>query len=205
MGFLGNALQNNKIQEAVHSQVLGQFVFVLVAFLALVWSFLADDFTVAYVAGHSNTILPWQYKVSAVWGGHEGSFLLWILIMTLWMLSVVLLRDRYPRYFISNVLSTLSLLNLGFICFSLFTSNPFDRLIPMTPAEGSDLNPQLQDFGLIVHPPLLYMGYVGLSVPFAFAIAGLLQNRIDSSWARLLKPWTAVSWSFLTLGILLGS
>ena len=104
MGFLGNALHNNKIQEAVHSQVLGQFVFVLVAFLALVWSFLADDFTVAYVAGHSNTILPWQYKVSAVWGGHEGSFLLWILIMTLWMLSVVLLRDRYPRYFISNVL-----------------------------------------------------------------------------------------------------
>ena len=205
MGFLGNALHNNKIQEAVHSQVLGQFVFVLVAFLALVWSFLADDFTVAYVAGHSNTILPWQYKVSAVWGGHEGSFLLWILIMTLWMLSVVLLRDRYPRYFISNVLSTLSLLNLGFICFSLFTSNPFDRLIPMTPVEGSDLNPQLQDFGLIVHPPLLYMGYVGLSVPFAFAIAGLLQNRIDSSWARLLKPWTAVSWSFLTLGILLGS
>lgn len=205
MGFLGNALHNNKIQEAVHSQVLGQFVFVLVAFLALVWSFLADDFTVAYVAGHSNTILPWQYKVSAVWGGHEGSFLLWILIMTLWMLSVVLLRDRYPRYFISNVLSTLSLLNLGFICFSLFTSNPFDRLIPMTPVEGSDLNPQLQDFGLIVHPPLLYLGYVGLSVPFAFAIAGLLQNRIDSSWARLLKPWTAVSWSFLTLGILLGS
>ena len=204
-GYLGNKISSLKLQEAVHSLVVGQFIFVLLALLILGWSFLSDDFSVAYVANHSNTILPWQYKVSAVWGGHEGSFLLWIWIMTIWMLAVVVNRASYPRPFLCNALSTLCLLNLGFICFAVFTSNPFERLIPLTPLEGADLNPQLQDFGLIVHPPLLYMGYVGLSVPFAFAIAGLLQRQIDSSWARFVKPWVNLSWAFLTVGILLGS
>ena len=204
-GYLGNLTSNHKLQEAVYSLVVGQFVFVFFAFLSLVFSFLVDDFSVAYVANHSNTILPWQYKVSAVWGGHEGSLLLWIWIMTAWMLAVVFHRFSYPRYFLGNVLSTLCFLNLGFLCFCIFTSNPFDRFIPLTPMEGADLNPVLQDFGLIIHPPLLYMGYVGLSIPFAFAVAGLLQKNIDSYWARLVKPWVNLSWAFLTLGILLGS
>ncbi len=204
-GYLGNLKNSQKLQESVYSLVVGQFVFVLLAFVSLVFSFLVDDFSVAYVANHSNTILPWQYKISAVWGGHEGSLLLWIWIMTAWMLAVVFNRLRYPKYFLSNILSTLCLLNLGFLCFAIFTSNPFDRFIPLTPIEGADLNPVLQDFGLIVHPPLLYMGYVGLSIPFAFAVAGLLQKNIDSSWSRLVKPWANLSWSFLTLGILLGS
>ena len=205
MGYSGNYIHNEKLQESVFSLVAGQFFFVLMSFLILAWSFLENDFSVAYVANHSNSILPWQYKISAVWGGHEGSFLLWILIMTIWMMALVFTRAHYPRRFFTSVLAILCLLNLGFICFSIFTSNPFERLIPMTPIDGADLNPQLQDFGLIVHPPLLYMGYVGLAVPFAFALAGLSERGIDSAWARLTKPWVNLSWAFLTCGILLGS
>ncbi len=194
-----------QLQRSTQSMVVGQFVFVAAAFAALMHAFLTDDFSVAYVANHSNSLLPWYYKASAVWGGHEGSFLLWILIMSVWMAVFCGLSSQYPRPFAARVLGVLSLLNLGFICFSLLTSNPFLRLIPMTPLDGADLNPLLQDFGLIVHPPLLYTGYVGLAVPFAFAIAALLQGRVDATWARWARPWTNMSWAFLTAGITLGS
>ena len=167
--------------ETTVSMVVGQFVFIGFAFVVLLWCFMSDDFSVAYVANHSNSLLPWQYKISAAWGGHEGSFLLWILIMCTWMLALTLRRQTYPHRFFIRVLGCMSLLNLGFICFALFTSNPFERMIPMTPADGADLNPLLQDFGLIVHPPLLYMGYVGLAVPFAFAVTALLENRVDAN------------------------
>lgn len=187
------------------SLVIGQLVFVAVSFAALVYSFVIDDFSVAYVANHSNSLLPWYYKISATWGGHEGSFVLWILFLSGWAALVALRRGNYPRSLITRVLATLSLLNLGFICFSLFTSDPFARLIPMTPLDGSDLNPLLQDFGLIVHPPMLYAGYVGLAVPFSFAIAALLENRVDATWARWARPWTNSAWAFLTCGITLGS
>ena len=160
-----------KFQQLVLSTTVGQCAFCALAFVALVWSFAVDDFSVAYVANHSNTLLPWYYKVSATWGGHEGSFLLWIAIMSGWMLALALRQQNYPAPLATRVLGVMALMNLGFICFALFTSNPFLRLIPMTPADGADLNPLLQDFGLIVHPPLLYVGYVGLAVPFAFAVA----------------------------------
>ena len=205
IGMLAHAPGMAMLRQSTTSMAVGQFVFIALSFAALLWCFVTDDFSVAYVANHSNSLLPMQYKVSAAWGGHEGSFLLWILIMTVWMLFLCLRRDNYPERFFSRVLGTMSLMNLGFICFALFTSNPFERMIPMTPADGSDLNPLLQDFGLIVHPPLLYAGYVGLAVPFAFAVAALLENRVDAAWARWSRPWTNFAWAFLTIGIALGS
>ncbi len=185
--------------------VVGQLVFVTISFAALIWSFVSDDFSIAYVANHSNSLLPWYYKVSAVWGGHEGSFVLWILFLCGWSVLVVLRRDNYPVSIYTRVLATLAVLNVGFICFALFTSDPFARLIPMTPQDGSDLNPLLQDFGLIVHPPMLYAGYVGLAVPFAFAVAAMLEGKADALWARWVRPWVNSSWAFLTFGIALGS
>ena len=199
------AASQPKFQQLVLSTTVGQCAFCALAFIALVWSFAVDDFSVAYVANHSNTLLPWYYKVSATWGGHEGSFLLWIAIMSGWMLALALRQQNYPAPLATRVLGVMALMNLGFICFALFTSNPFLRLIPMTPADGADLNPLLQDFGLIVHPPLLYVGYVGLAVPFAFAVAALLEGRVDAAWARWTKTWTNMAWAFLTLGITLGS
>jgi cytochrome c-type biogenesis protein CcmF len=193
------------LRQSATSMVVGQFVFTGFAFVALVWSFVTDDFSVAYVANHSNSLLPWPYKISATWGGHEGSFLLWILIMSTWMLALTTRRANYPERFFSRVIGVMSFLNLGFISFSLFTSNAFTRMIPMTPADGGDLNPLLQDFGLIVHPPLLYAGYVGLAVPFAFALAAMFERRVDSAWARWSRPWTNFAWAFLTIGIALGS
>jgi len=173
-GLAGAAWQRTRWLDALGTMVTGQFVFVLVAFGALVQAFVADDFSVAYVANNSNSLLPWYYKVSAVWGAHEGSFLLWTLIMAGWMLAVALRGQHLPAAFAGRVLGVMGLLNLGFLAFLLWTSNPFERLVPMTPGEGADLNPLLQDFGLIVHPPMLYMGYVGFSVAFAFAVAALL-------------------------------
>ena len=205
VGLMPRARSLAGFPEAAVSMVVGQFVFIAFSFAVLVWCFVSDDFSVAYVANHSNSLLPLQFKISAVWGGHEGSFLLWILIMCAWMLALTLRRQNYPVRFFTRVLGCMSLLNLGFICFAFFTSNPFDRMIPMTPADGGDLNPLLQDFGLIVHPPLLYMGYVGLAVPFAFAVAALMENRVDGAWARWSRPWTNFAWAFLTLGIALGS
>ncbi len=204
-GLGGNGARGELLRRSTVSMVVGQFVFSTVAFAFLVTAFVNDDFSVEYVANNSNSLLPWYYKISAAWGGHEGSFLLWIVIMTLWMVAVVVRRQNYPERFANRVLGILSLLNLGFLSFAFFTSNPFTRLIPMTPADGADLNPLLQDFGLIVHPPLLYVGYVGLAVPFAFAVAALLENRLDAAWSRWSRPWTNVAWAALTLGIALGS
>ncbi|NKB97273.1 MAG: heme lyase CcmF/NrfE family subunit [Pseudomonadales bacterium] len=189
----------------IGSLALGTFVFASISFAALVWSFIQDDFSIAYVANHSNSLLPWYYKISATWGGHEGSFVLWILFLCAWTLLVVFRRQNYPVQIYTRVIATLAILNVGFISFSLFTSDPFERLIPMTPADGADLNPLLQDFGLIVHPPMLYAGYVGLAVPFAFAIAALLENRVDALWARWVRPWVNGCWACLTVGITLGS
>ncbi|MCO1334518.1 heme lyase CcmF/NrfE family subunit [Microbulbifer sp. OS29] len=184
---------------------LGIFVFVLIAFACLTTAFVQSDFTVNYVAHNSNSILPVYYKVTAVWGGHEGSILLWLLIQAGWAAAVALFGRQLPEELSARVLSVLGFVLIGFFLFILFTSNPFDRTLPFPPMEGSDLNPLLQDPGMIFHPPLLYMGYVGFSVAFAFAIAALLGGHLDAVWARWVRPWTAVAWGFLTLGIALGS
>ncbi|MAL98543.1 heme lyase CcmF/NrfE family subunit [Hydrocarboniclastica marina] len=200
------ALRNNLgLMAFARPLAAGQFVFVGLAFVCLTYSFLADDFSVAYVANNSNSLLPWYYKASAVWGGHEGSLLLWILMLSGWTLAVAIFSRHLPEDMVARVLSVLGMVGLGFLLFILMTSNPFDRLLPNVPADGADLNPLLQDFGLIIHPPMLYMGYVGLSVAFAFAIAALSTGRLDSAWARWSRPWTTVAWAFLSLGIALGS
>ncbi|MFP8965907.1 heme lyase CcmF/NrfE family subunit [Pokkaliibacter sp. CJK22405] len=185
--------------------VVGQFIFILIAFICLILSFLHDDFSVVYVASNSNSLLPWYYKFSAVWGGHEGSLLLWILILSTWTLLVTLRSAHLPEVLRARVLSVLGIIAVGFLAFILFTSNPFNRNLFNQPADGRDLNPLLQDFGLIVHPPMLYMGYVGFAVAFAFAIAALLGGRLDAAWARWARPWTNAAWAFLSVGIVLGS
>ncbi|MDP5239204.1 heme lyase CcmF/NrfE family subunit [Uliginosibacterium sp. 31-16] len=180
-----------------------QFVLVLVAFACLAWAFVDNDFSVAYVASHSNTQLPLVYRLTAVWGSHEGSLLLWGLMLTGWT-AAVSFSKRLPEVFSARVLAVLGLVSVGFMAFMLITSNPFTRLLPGAP-EGNDLNPLLQDPGMIIHPPLLYMGYVGFSVAFAFAIAALIGGQFDVAWARLSRPWTLTAWLFLTLGIAVGS
>ena len=204
-GLVGAATGRDHWVNALNSMVVGQFVFVGLAFIALTQAFLTDDFSVAYVANNSNSLLPWYYKMSAVWGGHEGSFLLWVLVMTGWTLAVALRGGHLPTDFFGRVLGIMGLLNLGFLAFLVWASNPFERLLPLPPGDGADLNPLLQDFGLIVHPPMLYMGYVGFSVAFAFAVAALLSGRLDAAWARWSRPWSNWAWAFLTLGIALGS
>ncbi|KAA0694597.1 heme lyase CcmF/NrfE family subunit [Halopseudomonas laoshanensis] len=184
---------------------IAQCLFVLFAFLCLVHAFVTNDFSVTYVALNSNSALPWYYRVSAVWGGHEGSLLLWALILATWTLAVAIFSRDLPDEMLSRVLAVMGMISVGFLLFMLMTSNPFDRQLPFYPADGNDLNPLLQDFGLIVHPPMLYMGYVGFSVAFAFAIAALLGGRLDAAWARWSRPWTIIAWAFLTLGIALGS
>jgi cytochrome c-type biogenesis protein CcmF len=181
-----------------------QFLLIAVAFACLAQSFLANDFSVNYVAQHSNTQLPTLYRFSAVWGGHEGSLLLWVLMLAGWGAAVSLASRQLPEIMVARVLAVLGLVGIGLLAFILFTSNPFDRLLPAA-AEGRDLNPLLQDPGLVFHPPMLYMGYVGFSVAFAFAIAALISGRLDAAWARWSRPWTTAAWVFLTLGIALGS
>ena len=181
-----------------------QFVLVALAFAALAWAFAQNDFSVAYVAQHSNSRLPLEYRLSAVWGGHEGSLLLWILLLAGWTLAVALASGPLPEIMVGRTIGVLGLVAAGFHAFILFTSNPFERLLQV-PAEGRDLNPLLQDVGLIFHPPMLYMGYVGFSVAFALAIAALASGRLDAAWARWSRPWTTAAWVFLTLGIALGS
>jgi len=183
----------------------GVFVFTFTAFLVLVYCFLQDDFTVKYVASHSNTLLPDFYKVTALWGGHEGSVLLWALVLAGWIIAVAMFSSELPLQMLARVLSVMGAISAGFLAFILFTSNPFERLLPNPVKEGNDLNPLLQDIGMIIHPPTLYMGYVGFSVCFAFAIAALIGGRLDSSWARWSRPWTNMAWVFQTLGIMLGS
>ncbi len=183
---------------------LGQFVFVAVAFGCLTWSFLSSDFSVLYVANHSQLSLPTLYKISAVWGAHEGSLLMWILILAAWTVAVSRYSSELPESFSARVIGVLGLLSIGFLLFILLTSNPFERLSPPA-TDGADLNPLLQDPGLAIHPPLLYIGYVGFSVAFAFAIAAMLGGNLDQRWAKWTRPWTTLAWMFLTLGIMLGS
>lgn len=181
-----------------------QLFFMLIAFAALVQAFVVHDFSVVYVASNSNTDLPLLYRVSAVWGGHEGSLLFWALTSSLWTGAVTIFSKSIPKDMLARVIGVLGMVSIGFLLFMLLTSNPFDRLA-IAPLEGRDLNPLLQDFGLAIHPPMLYMGYVGFSVTFAFAIAALLGGKLDAAWARWSRPWTSVAWIFLTLGISLGS
>ena len=181
-----------------------QFLFLIVAFGCLAFSFASNDFSVLYVAQHSNSSLPLHYRLSAVWGGHEGSMLLWALILGLWTLAVTIFSRGLAEDFVARVLGVMGLVSIGILLFILLTSNPFERLAS-PPSDGNDLNPLLQDFGMVVHPPMLYMGYVGLSVAFSFAVAALLGGTLDSAWARWSRPWTLVAWVFLTFGITLGS
>ena len=183
----------------------GQFAFLAFAFGCLTWAFLRDDFSVAYVAGNSNSALPWYYKFSAVWGAHEGSLLLWALILGGWTFAVSIFSRQLPEVMLARVLAVMGMISIGFLLFLIVTSNPFERLLPDMPQDGRDLNPLLQDIGLIVHPPMLYMGYVGFSVAFAFAIAALLGGKLDAAWARWSRPWTIIAWAFLGIGIALGS
>ncbi|WP_435102783.1 heme lyase CcmF/NrfE family subunit [Arhodomonas sp. AD133] len=182
----------------------GQFVFLVTALGMLTWSFYANDFSVLYVANNSNSALPWYYRLSAVWGAHEGSLLLWATVLGGWTVAVGAFSRELPLAFSARVLGVLGAVAFGFLLFTIATSNPFERLLPAA-GDGRDLNPLLQDPGLIFHPPMLYMGYVGFSVAFAFAIAALLGGRLDAAWARWARPWTSMAWIFLTLGITLGS
>ena len=183
----------------------GIFAFTAISFVILTHAFLTNDFSVSYVANNSNTALPWFYRISAVWGGHEGSLLLWVLTLAGWTVAVAWKSRDLPADILGRVLGVLGIVLTGFMAFVLFTSSPFERLLVNTPAQGADLNPLLQDIGLIIHPPMLYMGYVGFAVSFAFAIAALLSGRLDAAWARWSRPWTNIAWAFLTLGIALGS
>jgi cytochrome c-type biogenesis protein CcmF len=182
----------------------GQFVFVAIAFGCLAWSFANNDFSVLNVATNSNSHLPLHYRLAATWGSHEGSLLLWVLVLTIWSVAVTVFSRHLPEDVVARVLGVMGFVSVGFLAFMLFTSNPFERLLPAAP-DGRDLNPLLQDPGMVFHPPLLYMGYVGFSVAFSFAIAALLGGRLDATWARWSRPWTTVAWVFLTLGIALGS
>ena len=192
------------MMSTARTAAVGQLVFVVVAYGCLTWAFLHSDFSVAYVANHSQLALPTMYKVAAVWGGHEGSVLLWILILSCWTVAVGRYSRGLPDTFISRVIGVLGLLSVGFLLFALLTSNPFERLA-MPPADGADLNPLLQDPGMAIHPPMLYVGYVGFSVAFAFAIAAMLSGNLDQKWSKWTRPWTTAAWIFLTLGIALGS
>ncbi len=182
----------------------GQFVFLLISYVCLTYAFVNNDFSVLLAAQHSNSTLPLVYRYTAVWGNHEGSILLWSLILSGWTLAVAIFSKELDEPTVARVLGVMGLISCGFLLFTLFTSNPFERLVPAAP-DGRDLNPLLQDPGMIIHPPMLYMGYVGFVVAFAFAIAALLSGRLDASWARWSRPWTTVAWCFLTIGIALGS
>ena len=188
-----------------HSLSYGQFLFIAISFICLATAFWLDDFSLKYVSQNSNTQLPNQYKISAVWAAHEGSLLLWALILAGWTAAVARFSRPLPLELRARILSILGAISVGFALFLILTSNPFERLLPMTPMQGSDLNPLLQDIGLIIHPPMLYMGYVGFAVPFAFAIAALIGGQFDSAWARWSRPWINMAWVFLTIGITLGS
>ena len=202
--ILGAHLGNRALIGVARPAVAGQAVFVALAFGILTWAFATQDFSVAYVAQNSNSLLPWYYRFSAVWGAHEGSLLLWLLILNIWTVAVAAFSRRLPDEFIARVLGVLGFISFGFLLFTVLTSNPFARELPL-PLDGNDLNPVLQDFGLIVHPPMLYTGYVGFSVAFAFALAALLGGELDVRWVRWARPWTNIAWGFLTLGIALGS
>jgi len=203
-GIAGPALARERWIRAVTPAVAGQFVMVATAVVCLAASFIGNDFSVRYVASNSNSALPLFYRVSALWGAHEGSLLLWILLLAAWTVAVAIGAARLPRRFAARVLGVLGLVSFGFLLFTLATSNPFLRLDPPA-GDGVDLNPILQDPALAVHPPILYTGYVGFAVAFAFACAAMLEGRLDQEWARWTRPWTTTAWAFLTCGIALGS
>ena len=202
--LIGAHRNDAAMMSVARTAALGQFVFVAAAFACLAWSFVQSDFSVAYVANHSQLALPTIYKISAVWGAHEGSLLLWVLLLSAWTIAVGRFSHDLPDAFAARVIGVLGLLSIGFLSFTLLTSNPFVRLLP-APLDGADLNPLLQDPGLAIHPPILYAGYVGFSVAFAFAIAAMLSGNLDQKWARWTRPWTTLAWLFLTVGIALGS
>ena len=202
--LIGAAWGIQRWMQVAVPAALAQLLFVGIAYACLTWAFLTHDFSVLYVAQHSNTELPLIYRISGVWGSHEGSLLLWSLIQALWTGAVALFTPAMPQVMRARVLGVLGLVSVGFLLFIVATSNPFERLLPAA-LEGGDLNPLLQDIGLAIHPPVLYIGYVGFSVAFAFAIAALLSGQVDSAWARWSRPWTNIAWLFLTLGIALGS
>lgn len=202
---LANQFNDPRWSNLVAPCVALKFFALTLAFAALSYAFLTDDFSVNLVAQHSNTMLPAHFKFSALWGNHEGSLLLWTWILAGWTLAVLLFGRGIPGHVLHIVLAVLGLVTAGFLLFIIFTSNPFIRNLLTPPADGADLNPLLQDPGLIFHPPLLYTGYVGFAVAFAFAIAALITGRLDAAWARWSRPWTNVAWAFLTIGIALGS
>ncbi|EXJ16589.1 heme lyase CcmF/NrfE family subunit [Imhoffiella purpurea] len=202
--LVGSFTGNRAWMETARPLAWGQLVFIGIAFLCLLQAFLTDDFSVIYVATNSNSLMPTLYKISAIWGAHEGSLLLWVLMLAGWGAAVAARSHFMPLPMIARVISVQGMVAIGFLLFMVLTSNPFDRIFP-APLEGRDLNPLLQDPGLAIHPPMLYMGYVGFSVAFAFAIAALIGGKLDSAWARWSRPWTTVAWVFLTIGIALGS
>ncbi|MCH8543489.1 MAG: heme lyase CcmF/NrfE family subunit [Alcanivorax sp.] len=203
--LLGAWRGNTALIATARPLALMQFILLSGALFALGYAFYFNDFTLTYVAGHSNSQMPWGYRLSAIWGGHEGSLLLWVWMLAGWGAAVSWFSRSVPSDMVVRVLAVMGMISIGFLAFMLFTSNPFDRTLPWFPIDGADLNPLLQDPGLIVHPPMLYMGYVGFSVAFSFAVAGLLAGRLDPAWARWARPWTTVAWAFLTIGIALGS
>ncbi len=200
----GAACQRADWMALARPAAIGQFVFVGLAFGVLANAFLSDDFSVLYVAVHSNSALPLLYKFTAVWGGHEGSMLLWLMILAIWTMLVAVASRSLPEELAARVLGVLGIVSVGLLLFTILTSNPFDRLIPAA-LDGNDLNPLLQDPAMAIHPPILYAGYVGMAVPFAFAVAALLSSRLSKDWARWTRPWAISAWMFLTVGIALGS
>ena len=203
--LVGAEKGNAKLMALSRPLTWAMFLALSLSFGSLFYLFAVNDFSVQYVVNNSNSTLPLQYRLSAVWGSHEGSLLLWIWLLALWAVSVATFTRKMPEEAVARVLSVMGLISIGFMVFIIFSSNPFNRTFPNFPADGRELNPMLQDVGLIFHPPLLYMGYVGFSVAFAFAIASLMTGKLDTAWARWSRPWTMAAWVFLTLGIVLGS
>ncbi len=203
--LVGASRNNALLMNTARPLSWGMFLLLLVSFAVLLWAFYTNDFTLNYVASNSNSQLPWYYRLTAVWGAHEGSLLLWVLIQAGWTVAVASFSRGMPQESVARVLAVMGMITVGFLLFIIVTSNPFLRTLPFFPVDGRDLNPLLQDPGLIIHPPMLYMGYVGFSVAFSFAIASLMTGRLDTAWARWSRPWTTAAWLFLTLGIALGS
>jgi cytochrome c-type biogenesis protein CcmF len=202
--LIGAAFDEPRFMAVARPAARVQFLLVALAFGCLAAAFVGNDFSVLNVATNSNSELPLRYRIAATWGSHEGSLLLWTLMLGGWTTAVTVFSRNLPQALLARVISVMGLVSVGFLLFLLFTSNPFERLLPPAP-EGRDLNPLLQDPGMVVHPPLLYMGYVGFSVAFAFSVAALMGGRLDATWARWSRPWTTVAWAFLTIGIALGS
>jgi cytochrome c-type biogenesis protein CcmF len=202
--IIGAARNQAALVSLARPAALTQLLFVGLSYAALTHAFIVHDFSVLYVSQHSNLVQPLMYRISGVWGSHEGSLLLWALTLSLWTVAVAVYSRNLPEILMARVLAVMGMISTGFLAFMLFTSNPFERIFPV-PLDGNELNPLLQDPGLAIHPPMLYMGYVGFSVAFAFAVAALLGGKLDATWARWSRPWTTIAWSFLTIGIALGS